>query len=57
MRQDLWTTMTGKPAPLGSEDSVLMTKERLIEVFSRENPNTGLEEGTFFPFPQMCETL
>jgi hypothetical protein len=37
--------MTNKPPPPGSEDVVLLTKERLIEVFSKENKNTGLEEG------------
>lgn len=46
--------MTKKKPPKGSVDYVLLTKERLSEVFSKDNSNTGLEEG-FMSHPYIAE--
>eukprot|EP01126_Amoeba_proteus_P066170 TRINITY_DN9525_c0_g2_i3.p1 TRINITY_DN9525_c0_g2~~TRINITY_DN9525_c0_g2_i3.p1 ORF type:complete len:305 (-),score=55.79 TRINITY_DN9525_c0_g2_i3:373-1287(-) len=50
----LWEKMTEKDAPKSSTDYVLLTKDRLSELFSRDNPNTGLEEG-FLSHPYITE--
>eukprot|EP01127_Copromyxa_protea_P018676 TRINITY_DN5931_c0_g1_i1.p1 TRINITY_DN5931_c0_g1~~TRINITY_DN5931_c0_g1_i1.p1 ORF type:complete len:1258 (-),score=308.08 TRINITY_DN5931_c0_g1_i1:218-3991(-) len=51
---DLWTKMTKREPPKGSVDCVLLTKERLYEVFSKDNSNTGLEAG-FLSHPYIAE--
>jgi hypothetical protein len=52
--QDLWTKMTKKKPPKGCVDYVILTKERLGEVFSKENNNTGMERG-FLSHPYVAE--